>query len=132
MATWGTLTHSSQGGIWWPQLGCEQVAYGGEDQQAVATDWRIPSCGSPSQCPCEGNGVPDPCTPLKNDTSLSRQTTLPLGSFPATHPLTPVLSAVSMQPTVLLSLDLFSQPHILALSPHQHQQTLVPGRGAQG
>lgn len=46
------------------------------------------SGGSPSQWPqkqglaCEGYGYPTPCTPVKNDTSFPRQTTLPLGAFP--------------------------------------------------
>ena len=32
---------------------------------------------------------------------------------------------------MFLSLDPFPQPHALELSPQQHRQILVPGRGAQ-
>ena len=49
----------------------------------------------------------------------------------AVHPFPPVPFAVSTQSTVFLSLNQFYQPHTLALSPHQHWQTLVPERGTQ-
>ena len=100
--------------------------------------WRICSGGSPSQFPqrqelaCGVGGRPTHCVPLNNGTSISRQTMLPLGAFPAEHPLTLVSSAVSTQPTALLSPDPFSQPHALALRPCQHQRTLIPGMGTQG
>ena len=58
--------------------------------------------------------------------------TLPLGVFLVMHPLAPVPSAVSAQPTVLFSLDSFSQPHSLVLSPHQHLWALVPRQGHPG
>ena len=71
--------------------------------------WHARCARSTSQRPwrqelaCGGRGSP-PHSPLNNDASLSRQTTPPLGAFRATHPLTPVPSAVSAQPTELLSL----------------------------
>ena len=81
---------------------------------------------------CGGGGGPAPHVPRNYGASLSRQAILLLGAFLAMHPLTPVPSAVSAQPTVLLSPYQFYQPLTLALNPCQHRQTVVPGRGAQG
>ena len=75
---------------------------------------------------------PTPLVPLNDGALFSRQITLPLGAFPAMHPLTPIPSALSMQPTALLSPDLFFQLHTLALSHNQHWWTLDPGKGTQG
>ena len=68
---------------------------------------------------------------LNSGASVSRHTMPCLGAFIAVHPFPPVPFAVSTQSTVFLSLNQFSQPHTLALSPHQHWQTLVPERGTQ-
>ena len=125
------------GGVWQPQLRFMQVACGdGTSRQLQQTVvcllwWESLPVPTEAGAGMWGRGDPAPCAPLNNGTSLSRQTTLPLGAFPASHPLTPVPSAVSAQSTALLSLDLFSQLHTLALSPHHHRRTLIPGRGTQ-
>ena len=70
------------------------------------------SGGSPSQCPtrqrlvCVGGGDPTSCKTLNSGTSFLRQTRLLVGSFPATEPLSPIPSVVSMQPTPVLFPDL--------------------------
>ena len=101
---------------------CLQVACGSGPAGSRNRLWCGCSGEHPSLCPWrqelayESSGGPTPHTPLNNGALFSRQTKIPLGAFPATHPLTPVPSAVSAQPTVFLSPDPFSQPYTLALS----------------
>ena len=95
------------------------------------------SGGSPSQWPqkqglaCEGYGYPTPCTPVKNDTSFPRQTTLPLGAFPPRRHsvFTPVLypHGQKQSSSWICSLN----PMLQHLSPLQHWQIPVSGRRVQ-
>ena len=134
-AAWGTLTHSSCGVVQWTQLGLCELPVTVEPEVICNRLWQATSVGSPSHClqrqelASESSGSPAHRAPLNNDASLSR---LPLVAFPAIHPLTRIPSDVSGQPTALLSLDPFSQPHAFALSPHKHWQALVPGRDSHG
>lgn len=108
--------------------------------QAVATDCctLIHFCGSPSHClqrqglASGGSDSPIIYDPFKNCALFPKQTTLPLGTFPAAEPLTPVSSVVFAQPTVVLSPDLLFQLHTLALRTHQHWQILLSSRGTHG
>ena len=103
-------TYSDQ----WPQWECAQIACSDVDQQAVATDGGH-TCpgGTPSQCP-ERQGLvcgvwtvvalPFACDLTMVPRFLGTTHFLQL-AFPASEPLTPVLSVVSVKPTVILSQD---------------------------
>ena len=54
VADWGSLTHSGQGGVWCPQLGCVLSASGSRDWQSVATDWDILTLVGVSPSACGG------------------------------------------------------------------------------
>ena len=96
-------------------LGYAQSVRGGRDPQAVAANWgSLALVGVPFQSlwrqglVCRGGGGPTPRVSLSTGTSFPRQTTLPLGIFLATEPLTPVSSVLAEQPTVVISSDLLS------------------------
>lgn len=66
------------------------------------------------------------CAPLQWCISFQADLASSRG-FLAMHLHPPVTSAVSTQPTVFFSLDQFSQPRALALSPCQYQWILFSG-----
>ena len=89
--------------LWWwrPAGSCnrlEHACFGGSPSHCLQRQWLA----------CGGSGSPAPCVPLNNGTSFPRQTTFPLGAFPAMEPLTPVPFVVSTQATAILSLDSLS------------------------
>lgn len=113
-----------------PSWGVPDVPSGG-DWRAVVPDWGMRALMSPFQCPwrqglvCGAVAGPPLCAPLP------RQATLPPRVFLAMETLTPIPSVLFAQQTVVLSLDLLSQPHNLALSPCQHWWLPVSGRRGQ-
>lgn len=130
-ADWGTLMgggYSSTTGIC---LKCLQAREGKQLQQTVATF--ILTLWEPATA-CRGRGWQVGVVTAPSFMIHSRivpcflQTTLPLGTFPAAEPLTPVSSVVFAQPTVVLSPDLLFQLHTLALRTHQHWQ-ILPKQG---